>query len=174
MTFQVSMWPHVLKRTSSEGTDDIWDNYLWRFFCKETEAVLQPEAASIWNGFDHLLIGHSPTKDKDAALIAEINEHTLAREMEYAYDYGLHVTPGCVISSESEREEAQNILKLFHMLRGRNYRPSRILVWYQTSNPNGPDGEETEKAITFESWETIDTVDQIIEIMREELPVLQS
>ena len=86
VTFQVSIWPPVLRQTSTEVEDGIWDNYLWNFFCKEMEGVLQPEAASIWNGLDHLLIVHSQIKNKDVALIAEINEHTPAREMEYAYN----------------------------------------------------------------------------------------
>lgn len=133
------------------------------------EEVLQPEAASIWNGLDHLLIIHSQIKNKDVALIAEINEHTPAREMEYAYNYDLFVTPGRMISRGSEREEAQNILKLFQMLRDKDYHPSWILVWYQTSTTNDSDSVATEKPVTFESWETIDTVEQVLEIMREQL-----
>lgn len=133
------------------------------------EEVLQPEAASIWNGLDHLLIIHSQIKNKDVALIAEINEHTPAREMEYAYNYDLFVTPGRMISRGLEREEAQNILKLFQMLRDKDYHPSRILVWYQTSTANDSDSVATEKPVTFESWETIDTVEQVLEIMREQL-----
>ncbi len=169
VTFQVSIWPPVLRQTSTEVEDGIWDNYLWNFFCKEMEGVLQPEAASIWNGLDHLLIVHSQIKNKDVALIAEINEHTPAREMEYAYNYDLFVTPGRMISRGLEREEAQNILKLFQMLRDKDYHPSWILVWYQTSTANDSDSVATEKPVTFESWETIDTVEQVLEIMREQL-----
>lgn len=174
VTFQVSIWPPVLRQTSTEVEDGIWDNYLWSFFCKEMEGVLQPEAASIWNGLDHLLIVHSQIKNKDVALIAEINEHTPAREMEYAYNYDLFVTPGRMISRGLEREEAQNILKLFQMLRDKDYHPSRILVWYQTNNVNSTDSDRLKESVTFESWETIDTVEQVIEIMQEDIPVLQN
>ena len=172
VTFQVSIWPPVLRQTSTEVEDGIWDDYLWCFFCKETEAVLQPEAASIWNEFDRILITHSRIRNSKATLGTEINEHMSAREMErtyYAYAYDLFVTPGRMISRGSEREEAQNILKLFQMLRDKDYHPSWILVWYQTSTANDSDSVATEKPVTFESWETIDTVEQVLEIMREQL-----
>lgn len=172
VTFQVSIWPPVLRQTSTEVEDGIWDDYLWCFFCKETEALLQPEAASIWNEFDRILITHSRIRNSKATLSTEINEHMSAREMErtyYAYAYDLFVTPGRMISRGSEREEAQNILKLFQMLRDKDYHPSWILVWYQTSTANDSDSVTTEKPVTFESWETIDTVEQVLEIMREQL-----
>lgn len=177
VTFQVSIWPPVLRQTSTEVEDGIWDDYLWCFFCKETEALLQPEAASIWNEVDRILITHSRIRNSKATLGTEINEHMSAREMErtyYAYAYDLFVTPGRMISRGSEREEAQNILKLFQMLRDKDYHPSWILVWYQTSTANDSDSVATEKPVTFESWETIDTVEQVIEIMQEDIPVLQN
>lgn len=177
VTFQVSIWPPVLRQTSTEVEDGIWDDYLWCFFCKETEALLQPEAASIWNEVDRILITHSRIRNSKATLGTEINEHMSAREMErtyYAYAYDLFVTPGRMISRGSEREEAQNILKLFQMLRDKDYHPSWILAWYQTSTANDSDSVATEKPVTFESWETIDTVEQVIEIMQEDIPVLQN
>ena len=87
----------------------------------------------------------------------------------YAYAYDLFVTPGRMISRGLEREEAQNILKLFQMLRDKDYHPSRILVWYQTNNVNSTDSDRLKESVTFESWETIDTVEQVLEIMREQL-----